>query len=117
MFNSRTRRSRLTPALAALLLTIQVLGSPAVALAHAREPGASLVSIEAGHTDRCPVLHNELTCTLCQYAGSLVVTRRSQPQPDLGRVALVAAVVVSTPRAVARPAPSASPRAPPAPLA
>lgn len=116
MADSRTRRGWLKPVLAALLLITQALGSPAVALAHAREPGASQVSVEAGHTDHCPVLHNELTCTLCQYAGSLVVTRRAQPQPDLGRVALVAAVVMSTPRAVARPAPGTSPRAPPAPL-
>ncbi len=116
MFNPRTRRGWLKPVLAALLLMIQALGSPAVALAHAREPGTSLVSVEAGHTDHCPVLHNELTCTLCQYTGSLVVTRQSQPQPDLGHVALVAAVVVSTPRAAARLALSTSPRAPPAPL-
>ena len=117
MSDSRARRGWVKPAVAALLLMIQALGSPAVALAHAREPGATLVAVEAGHTDHCPVLHNELTCTLCQYAGSLVVTRQAQPQPDLGRVALVAVVVVSTPRAVARPAPSTSPRAPPAPLA
>lgn len=117
MSNARMRRHWFKPVLAALLLTIQVLGSPVVAVAHAREPGPSPVSLEAGHSDRCPVLHNELTCILCQYSGSLVVTRPAQPEPNLGRVAYVRVVVVSAPRAVLRPAPSTSPRAPPAPLA
>jgi len=116
MPDSRTRRSWLHPALAALLLVLQVAGAPAIGIAHAREPGPSPISLESGHSDRCPVLHNELTCILCQYAGSLVVTRPAQPEPDLGRVAFLPAAVVSRPRAVERPAPSTSPRAPPAPL-
>ena len=116
MSNSRTRRGWLKPALAALLLTIQVLGSPVVAVAHAREPGPSPISLEAGHSDRCPVLHNELTCILCQYSGSLVVTRPAQPEPDLGRVAYVAVPPVSLPLIVLQSVPSTSPRAPPAPL-
>lgn len=110
------RRGWLRPTLAALLLVIQVAGAPVVAVAHAREPGPSPVSFERGHTDHCPVLHNELTCILCQYAGSLVVTRPAQPEPDFGRVAVVPLPVVSRPRAVARSAPGVSPRAPPAPL-
>lgn len=114
MFRSRTERSRWVPALAALLLVIQALGQPVVGLAHAREPGPAPISLENGHSDRCPVLHNEQTCILCQYAGSLVVTRPAQPEPDLGRVAFVPAAVVSRPRAGERPAPSTSPRAPPA---
>ncbi|HYK11650.1 MAG TPA: hypothetical protein VEV39_12705 [Gemmatimonadales bacterium] len=113
---SRKRGSWLRPALAALLLVIQVAGAPVVGVAHAREPGPSPISLESGHSDRCPVLHNELTCILCQYAGSLVVTQAPQPEPDFGRVAYVPAVVVSRPRAVERPAPSTSPRAPPAQL-
>ena len=114
MTRSRTRRSWLKPALAALLLFIQVAGAPVVGIAHAREPGPAPVSLESGHSDRCPVLHNELTCILCQYAGSLVVTRPAQPEPDLGRVAFAPAAVVSRPRAAERPAPCTSPRAPPA---
>ncbi|HEX4560980.1 MAG TPA: hypothetical protein VH113_04035 [Gemmatimonadales bacterium] len=116
MFTSRTRRSWLKPALAALLLVLQMAGAPAVGVAHAREPGPAQASLESGHSDRCPVLHNELTCILCQYAGSLVVTRPAQPEPDLGRVAFVPVLVVSRPRAAERPAPSTSPRAPPAQL-
>ena len=113
MVNAPTRRNWLKPALAALLLFIQVAGAPVVSVAHAREPGPARASLESGHSDRCPVLHNELTCILCQYAGSLVVTRPAQPEPDLGRVAFVPALVVSRPRAALRPAPSTSPRAPP----
>ncbi|HZH42240.1 MAG TPA: hypothetical protein VFD85_14600 [Gemmatimonadales bacterium] len=116
MSNSRTRRSWLKPVLAALLLFIQVAGAPVIGVAHAREPGPAQASLESGHSDRCPVLHNELTCILCQYTGSLVVTRPAQPEPDLGRVAFAPALVVSRPRAAERPAPSTSPRAPPAPL-
>jgi hypothetical protein len=114
MFDLRSRRGWLKPTVAALLLAIQVAGAPVVAAAHAREPGPSQASFEQGHSDRCPVLHNELTCILCQYAGSLVVTRPAQPEPDLGRVAFVPVAVVSRPRAALRPAPGISPRAPPA---
>lgn len=117
MFTSRTRRSWLKPVLAALLLVLQVAGAPVVSVAHAREPGPAQTSLESGHSDRCPVLHNELTCILCQYAGSLVVTQAPQPEPDFGRVAFVPALLVSRPRATERPAPSTSPRAPPSTVA
>ena len=116
MSGSRMRNRWLRPALAALLLVLQVVGAPVIGVAHAREPGPSPVSLESGHSDRCPVLHNELTCILCQYAGSLVVTRPAQPEPDLGRVAFVPVAIVSRPRAAPRQPPSTSPRAPPAQL-
>ena len=114
MIGSRTRDAWRKPSVAALLLVLQALGSPLAALAHAREPAGAPVAIEAEHVASCTVLHNELTCTLCQYTGSLVVTQPIQPQPDLGRVASIPTVPDARRRPVDRPAPSTSPRAPPA---
>ncbi|HTY07412.1 MAG TPA: hypothetical protein VMC86_12925 [Gemmatimonadales bacterium] len=116
MIGPRTREGWRKPSVAALLLVLQALGSPLAAVAHAREPGGVPTAIEARHVATCTVLHNELTCTLCQYAGTLVVTRPTEPQSDLGRVASIAVVPDTRRRPVDRPALGTSPRAPPAPL-
>jgi len=65
----RTMRHRITLPLAALLLTLQALGSGAVALAHATEHTTAPAAFEAHHSASCPVLHDAARCALCQYAG------------------------------------------------
>lgn len=60
----------------AILLASQVLGGGAVTLAHARDVVVAPAGVEASHTARCPILHNELRCALCQYAGARVITQQ-----------------------------------------
>src|SRR2546426_10226977 len=80
MFMLRTMRRRVTLPLAALLLTLQGLGSGAVALAHATERTSAPAAFEAHHTASCPVLHDAARCALCQYAGLRVAPAPSAAQ-------------------------------------
>jgi hypothetical protein len=59
-----------------ILLAIQVLGGGAVTIAHARDAVVAQPGIEAGHTARCAILHDELRCALCHYAAARVVTQQ-----------------------------------------
>jgi hypothetical protein len=56
-----------------LLLVLQALGGGAVTLAHARDVVAAPPGVEASHDGRCAILHDELRCALCHYAGARVV--------------------------------------------
>jgi hypothetical protein len=100
----------------AVLLFIQVVGGGAVTLAHARDVVVTPPGIEASHTGRCAILHDELRCALCHYAGARVVVQQTlfMPVAYAERVQSVPAqrafVVAS---AVHRTAPA---RAPPLPL-
>lgn len=60
-----------------LLLVIQALGGGAVSLAHARDQVTEPPHIEATHSARCAILHDELRCALCQYASARVVTQEA----------------------------------------
>jgi hypothetical protein len=57
-------------ALALLLLIVQGVAGVGVAWAHAAEPPNSTVAFEAAHDSNCLVVHNELRCTTCQFAGA-----------------------------------------------
>src|SRR3989442_1014702 len=81
MFMLRTMRHRITLPLAALLLTLQALGSGAVALAHATERTTAPAAFEAHHSASCPVLHDAARCALCQYAGLRVAPFPSAARP------------------------------------
>src|SRR5688572_7544219 len=59
-----------------LLLVVQVLGGGAITLAHARDVVAAPPGVEASHDGRCAILHDELRCALCHYAGARVVTHQ-----------------------------------------
>ena len=59
-----------------ILLTIQALGGGTVTLAHAREAVVAPPGIEASHSARCAILHDELRCALCHYASARVVTQQ-----------------------------------------
>jgi hypothetical protein len=59
----------------AVLVAVQALAGGAVSLAHARDVLVAPSGIEAGHTSRCAILHDELRCALCHYAGARVVTQ------------------------------------------
>lgn len=96
----------------AILLVLQALGSGAVSLAHARDGVVPPPGIEASHTARCAILHDELRCALCQYASARVVTQQTftLPAPTAAvrtvfsePVEWVAAVVQSTAPARAPP--------------
>jgi hypothetical protein len=62
---------------AALLLTLQAIGSGAVTLAHARDVLDAPAAFEASHDGNCPILHNGPRCALCQYAGAHVVPQQA----------------------------------------
>jgi hypothetical protein len=100
-----TKRRYCTAPLAALLLVIQGLAGGGVALAHASEPltAPGGAHIEAQHRAACLVLHDELRCALCHYAGSQLT-----PAP-LHRSAPVAATVTERPAGRPEPAPAADP--------
>ena len=68
---------RLTRSWVAVLLVIQAFGGGAITLAHARDVVAAPPGIEAGHDGRCAILHNELRCALCHYAGARVVVQET----------------------------------------
>jgi hypothetical protein len=59
-----------------ILLAIQMLGGSAVTLAHARDVVVAQPGVEASHSARCAILHNELRCALCHYASGRVVTQQ-----------------------------------------
>ena len=56
-----------------VLLAIQVLGGGAVTLAHARDVLFAPAGFEASHDAGCAILHDELRCALCHYAGARVI--------------------------------------------
>lgn len=58
-----------------LLLAIQVFGGGAITLAHARDVVVAPAGVESGHDGRCAILHDELRCALCHYAGARVVVQ------------------------------------------
>jgi len=60
-----------------VLLAIQVLGGGAVTLAHARDVLFAPAGVEASHDARCVILHDELRCALCHYAGARVITQQT----------------------------------------
>ena len=65
----------------AVLLFIQVFGGGAITLAHARDVVAAPPGIEATHDGRCAILHDELRCALCHYAGARVVVQQTLFMP------------------------------------
>jgi hypothetical protein len=76
-----TQRTRWTAPLAAVLLVIQGIAGGVVSLAHASERLTAPVHIEAQHGSGCVVLHDELRCVLCHYAGTHVVLQPVRAQP------------------------------------
>ena len=99
----------------AVLLAIQALGGGAITLAHARDVVVAPPGIEARHTHGCRILHDELRCALCHYAGARVVTQHTFTFP----VPAQAVRLVTAPPVVARGAVvhlTAPARAPPPPL-
>src|SRR2546423_15067341 len=71
-----------------LLLVIQALGGGAISLAHARDPVAEPPHVEASHSARCAILHDELRCALCHYPSARAVTQApftfTAPARDVG---------------------------------
>src|SRR2546425_9821093 len=61
----------------AVLLVVQALASGAVSLAHARDVLVAPAGIEASHSSRCAILHDELRCALGHYAGTRVVAQHT----------------------------------------
>ncbi len=61
----------------AVLFVVQALASGAVSLAHARDVLVAPAGIEASHSSRCAILHDELRCALCHYAGTRVVAQHT----------------------------------------
>jgi hypothetical protein len=80
----------------ALVLVIQALGGGAVTLAHARDVVAAAASVETSHDARCAILHDELRCALCHYAGARVVVQQTVRAPAV----LVARVQVAPAQSV-----------------
>jgi len=74
-----------------VLLAIQGLGGGAITLAHARDVVFAPAGFEASHDARCAILHDELRCALCHYAGARVITQQTFT------VAIPAATVHFTP--------------------
>jgi hypothetical protein len=72
-------RTRCTGPLALVLLVIQGLAAGAVALAHGSEHFSAAAHVEAHHDASCLVLHDELRCALCQYAGARAQSRTVRP--------------------------------------
>lgn len=59
----------------AVLLALQVFGSGAVSLAEAHEVMVAPPGIEATHSARCVILHDEMRCALCHYASTRVAVQ------------------------------------------
>ncbi len=76
-----TTRTRRTRPLALVLLMSQGLAAGVVALAHASEHFSAPAHVEAHHDASCLVLHDELRCALCQFAGSQVTLEGVHPAP------------------------------------
>jgi len=64
------------------LLVVQALGGGAITLAHARDVVSAPPGIEASHDARCAILHDEMRCALCHYAGARIVTPQSFTAPS-----------------------------------
>jgi len=75
-----TQRTRWTAPLAAVLLVIQAVSGGVVPLAHASERLTAPAHIEAQRDSGCVVLHDELRCVLCHYAGARVVSQQVRTQ-------------------------------------
>jgi len=60
-----------------ILLAMQMMGGGAVTLAHARDVVVVSPGVEASHTARCAILHDDVRCALCQYASARVVTQQA----------------------------------------
>ena len=97
-----------------ILLVVQVLGGGAVTLAHARDVVVAQAGVEANHTARCAILHNELRCALCHFMTTRVVTQHVViiETPVAGARLTPPQPVVSVPPIV-RLTPARAPRAPP----
>lgn len=76
MITLTTTRNRSTRSVALLLLVLQGPAAGTIALAHSSERLSVPAHIEATHDAGCLVLHDELRCALCHYAGSQV-----EPEP------------------------------------
>lgn len=98
-----------------ILLALQAVGSGAVSLAHARDVVVAPPGIEARHSAGCRILHDELRCALCHYAGTRVVTQQTLTVPAPAQAVRVS---FPAPRFVARSVVhhTAPARAPPASL-
>src|SRR5205823_8270671 len=68
----------------AVVAAIQIFGSGAITLAHARDIVVAPAAIEAHHDARCAILHDELRCALGHYAGARVVVPQTLVAPDVG---------------------------------
>ena len=97
----------------ALLLVVQAFAGGAVSLAHARDVFVSQAGIEDVHTNRCAILHDELRCALCHYAGTRVVAQQPMldPAASTTRPLLVPLQQIATVTTAVRFTPP--PRAPP----
>jgi hypothetical protein len=96
-----------------LLLVIQAFGGGAITLAHARDQVTEPPHVEATHSARCAILHDELRCALCQYASARVVTQESftfaAPATDMRAAPVAPVLYVAAATRLTTPA-----RAPPA---
>lgn len=72
----------------AVVAAIQILGTGAITLAHARDIVVAPAAIEAHHDARCAILHDELRCALGHYANARVVVPQTLLPPDVGIAAL-----------------------------
>jgi hypothetical protein len=97
-----------------ILLAIQVLGGGAVTLAHARDVVVARPGVEASHSARCAILHDELRCALCHYASAHVVTQQPMAVPEVPTPEIRVAVPHIAGRLASTFTTSSSPRAPPA---
>lgn len=95
----------------AVLLVIQVFGGGAITLAHTREEVVAPSGIEATH-EHCAILHDELRCALCHYAGARVIVQQTlfMPAARAEQVQSVPALrVFAVASAVHRTAPARAP--------
>lgn len=96
-----------------VLLAVQTAGGGAITLAHARDAAVAPPGVEASHDGRCAILHDELRCALCHYAGARVIAehgvRVPAPVPVRARIGLAPLVVAIPSPALS----STSARAPP----
>jgi len=97
----------------AVLLAVQALASGAVSLAPARDVLVAPAGVETSHSSRCAILHDELRCALCHYAGTRVVAQHTivNPSAPVARALFVPVQFVPVITAAVRFIPP--PRAPP----
>lgn len=107
-------RPRLAPRLLSLaLLVLQAVGATGVELAHAADPAAGPVSIEARHTDQCAVLHDASRCALCHFAQLRAVTMPALMIPPARTPELTAFSAVPASVTAGESRPAAPSRGPP----